>query len=274
MRILPLLIIFSFFLSSCMNSKKTNTKSVDIQLIRNATLKLNYNGKTLLIDPSLSPKNSFMSFVVPDKNLNPTVDLPLPISEVTKGLDAILVTHTHLDHFDEGAKTSLDPNLPLFGQPFDEETLGKSPFVNVSLVEEQKIYEGTTIIRTNGKHGPDYLLKELGEVSGFVLQAKDYPTIYIVGDCLLDEDIRNTIKKYNPNIIVVNSGGAVFGDAKILMDEKKAVEVAKSAPNSRVIAVHMESLDHCKTTRQMIRKEAEKENVDIIVPNDGETITL
>ena len=74
-----------------------------------------------------------MSFVVPDKNFNPVVDLPLPISEVTKGLDAILVTHTHLDHFDEGAKTSLDHSLPLFGQPFDEETLGKSPFVNVSL---------------------------------------------------------------------------------------------------------------------------------------------
>lgn len=274
MKNISLFLTVLILLTSCIESKRKNEKSVDIQLIRNATLKLNYNGKTFLVDPSLSPKNSFMSFVVPNKNLNPTIDLPLPINEITKGLDAILVTHTHLDHFDEGAKEHLDSNLPLFGQPFDKEIFEKSPFTNVSLIENKKVYEGTTVIRTGGKHGPGHMLKALGEVSGFVLKAKDYPTIYIVGDCLLDDEIKNSIKKYNPDIIVVNSGGAVFGGTTILMDEKKAVEVAKLAPNSKVVAVHMESLDHCKTTRQMVRDEAKKENVNILVPNDGELIKL
>lgn len=261
-------------LSSCLTLKNTASKSIEIQLIRNATLKLTYNGKTFLVDPSLSPRNSFMSFVVPDKNLNPTVDLPLPIEEITKGVDAVLVTHTHLDHFDEGARTFLDPKLPLFAQPFDKEVLGSSLFVDVSYVDDKKVYEGTTIIRTGGKHGPDHLVKNLGEVSGFMLTAKDYPSIYIVGDCLLDDEIKNTVKKYQPEIIIVNSGGAEWGGDKILMDEKKAVELAKFAPDSKIIAVHMEALDHCLTTRQMVREAARKEKVEILVPENGETIVL
>lgn len=274
MKNLSVLVSVFIIFTSCMTSNKTSTKPVEIQLVRNATLKFDYNGKTFLVDPSLSPKNSFMSFVVPDKNLNPTVDLPIPISEITEGLDVILVTHTHLDHFDEGAIKFLDPDLPLFGQPFDKEKLDQSPFNNVSVIIDKQEYEGTTITRTTGKHGPDHLLESLGEVSGFVLQAEDYPTIYIVGDCLLDEDIKNAIKRYTPDIIVINSGGAEWGGEKILMDEKRAIELTKLVPNSKVVAVHMESLDHCKTTRQMIRDEAQKEKVDILVPNDGETLKL
>ncbi len=269
-----LALILLIIVTSCMTSKTTKvaTKQVSIQLIRNATLKLNYNNKIFIVDPSLSPKHSFMSFVVPNKNLNPTVDLPISIEEISQDIDAILVTHTHLDHFDDGAKKHLNSKLPLFGQPFDKENLKKSPFSNVSIIENKEIYDGTTIIRTKGKHGPDHLLEALGEVSGFILQAANYPTIYIVGDCLLDNDIKNTIKKYTPDIIVINTGGAEWGGEKILMNEERAVELTKLAPKAKVIAVHMEALDHCKTTRQMVRDEAKNEQLTILVPNDGEII--
>lgn len=277
MRILSSLLVLTVLLSSCANSKnkkESKQKQTNIQLIRNATLRLDYNGKTFMIDPSLSPKNSFTSFVVQGKNLNPTIDLTLPMNEITKGLDAIFVTHTHADHFDEGAKEFLNHDLPLFGQPYDKEKLEQSPFNKVSIIETQTEFEGTTIIRTNGQHGPDAMVKALGDVSGFVFKAKNYPTIYIIGDCIMDDKIKGNIKKYNPDVIVVNSGGAEYGGQRILMNEKEAVEVAKLAPKAKIIAVHMESLDHCKTTRQMVRDEAKKENVNILVPNDGETIKL
>lgn len=272
-KIFLLLATISLF-NSCTSTKETDTKSVSIQLIRNATLKIKYNEKTFLVDPSLSPKQSFMSFVVPNQNLNPTVDLPFSVNEVLSATDAVLVTHTHLDHFDEGAKTELSADISIFGQPFDKAYFENTKFENVSTVENNTEYEGTIITRTKGKHGPDEMLEALGEVSGFVLKAKNYPTVYIVGDCLFDEEIKRNIKDHNPDIIVMNTGGAVFGGATILMNEKEAVKLAKFAPKAKVIAVHMESLDHCKTTRNMIREEAKKENVQILVPNDGETINL
>lgn len=260
------------FATSCSSSKVSTNSPVRIQLIRNATLKVEYNGTSFLVDPSLSPKQSFMSFVTPNQNLNPTIDLPISVSNIISGVEAILVTHTHLDHFDEGAKEALNHELPLFGQPFDKQTLENSPFHAITLVENMTEFKGTTIIRTKGKHGPDHLLEGLGEVSGFILQADNQPTIYIVGDCLLDEEIKQTITTYSPDIIVINTGGAIWGGEHILMDEKQGIALAKEFPKSKVIAVHMESLDHCKTTRQMIKDEALKEQVSILVPNDGETI--
>lgn len=276
-----ILILTVLALTACSNSKNTMNKQsqssfkpIEIQLIRNATLRLNYNGQNILVDPSLSPKNSFMSFKVANKNLNPTVDITVPIKEITKNLDAILVTHTHLDHFDDGAKKHLLPTLPLFGQPSDVDVFKKSPFTNISIVEHKTEFNGITLIRTGGKHGPEHMLEALGKVSGFILKAKDYPTIYIVGDCLLDDEIKSNINTYNPDIIIVNSGGAVFGGSQILMNEKDVVDIAQRFPQVKLIAVHMESLDHCLTTRQMVKDEAKKENVKVYVPNDGEIIQL
>ncbi|WP_196892070.1 MBL fold metallo-hydrolase [Aureivirga marina] len=274
-RIILLLTILIATVSCSQSDESNNMKKVDIQLIRNATLKINYNEKTLLVDPSLSSKESFMSFVVPNENLNPTIDLKLSVEEIVTGVEAVLVTHTHVDHLDEGAKNALSPTIPLFAQPIDKQTFEEqTPFTNVNYVEDSSNYHGITIHRTGGKHSSDSLFEVLGEVSGFVLQAENYPTIYIVGDCLWDEEIKKNIKKFNPDIIITNSGGAQFMGETILMDEENTVALAKFAPNAKIVSVHMEALDHCKTTRASLKEKAQEENVEIIIPQDGETIVL
>lgn len=250
-------------------------KSVDIQLIRNATLKLKYNNKTILVDPMFSPKESFMSFVVLDQNLNPTVDLPNSIEEISKDVDLLLVSHLHPDHFDPAAIQALDFSLPTIVQPGDLNAVKEAGFTNVTPLIDTYGVDGIEFTRTNGQHGPDEVLEHLGEVSGFILKAEGYPTIYIVGDCIWTEEIKNTIKTFNPDIIITNSGGAEFmGQAQILMNATDTVELAKYAPNAKVVAVHMESLDHCKTTRSILKEEAENAGVEVYIPKDGETITI
>ncbi|BDD10317.1 UPF0173 protein YddR [Fulvitalea axinellae] len=257
------------------NGYAKSKKEVTIQHIRNATLKIDYAGKSILLDPMLGKKHSFMSFVEQNKNLNPTVDLPFSVDKVTKGTDLILLTHTHLDHFDQKAKDFLDKNIPIYIQPFDKDLVEKSKFKNIHVLNSSTKVGNMEIIRTTGVHGPESINEMLGKVSGFVLKAKNYPTIYIVGDCLLDDVIRHNIETYKPDVVVTNSGGAVFMNETILMGAQETVDVAKMAPEATVVATHMESLDHCKVTRKQIRQLAKKEHVsNILTPKNGETLKL
>ena len=57
-----------------------------------------------------------------------------------------------------------------------------------------------------------------------------------------------------PNIIVVNAGEARFlGADPIIMGLDDVVSVCKAAPQARVIAVHMEAVNHCVLTREGLR---------------------
>jgi L-ascorbate metabolism protein UlaG (beta-lactamase superfamily) len=85
--------------------------------IRNATLKVEYAGKKFLIDPMLSGKGGFPGFpgTVNSQIANPTVELPMPMSEILN-VDAVIVTHTHQDHWDDTAKTVIPKHLLIFTQ--------------------------------------------------------------------------------------------------------------------------------------------------------------
>lgn len=82
--------------------------TVKFQQIRNATIKLEYAGTTFLVDPMLVRKDGYPGFPSPYNShlRNPLVELPLPFGDVIKA-DAIVVTRTHADHWDEAAKSGL-----------------------------------------------------------------------------------------------------------------------------------------------------------------------
>jgi hypothetical protein len=56
-----------------------------LTLIRNATLKIRYSGRTFLVDPDLAPKHARDSFT--DRSPNPMVDLPMPIEQILDGVE-------------------------------------------------------------------------------------------------------------------------------------------------------------------------------------------
>jgi len=57
--------------------------------------------------------------------------------------------------------------------------------------------------------------------------------------------------------------------------DKVAIQVAAIASEAKVIAVHMEALDHCETSRKNLQQSATAAGFSsnrIIIPVDGETI--
>lgn len=133
-----------------------------IQTIRHATLIIHLNNKKILIDPMLSPIGSMPPIPdVPNQNLNPLVDLPTNVDSIIN-CDAILITHTHRDHFDDVAASLLAKNIPVFCQPEDEDKIRSLGFVNVSPIHNSTTWNNITFTRTNGKHGHNELAEQMG----------------------------------------------------------------------------------------------------------------
>jgi len=248
-------------------------ETIEIRLIRSATLRLTYAGKTFIVAPMLSAKGAFRSFA--RKAPNPIVDLTMDLAAITEGLDAALITHAHPDHFDDAAKDALPKGLPVFIQRASLRDAKKAGFTDVRPVDGSIEWEGMTIRRTGGRHGRGLMAIAMGTVSGFVLSARNAPTVYIAGDCVLDEDVKKAVSAFDPDVIIVNSGGAMIGGSnRILMDAAETVELAKLAPRATVVAVHMEALDHCTVTRAALRAAADAAGLGgrIVIPADGETV--
>ncbi len=88
-----------------------------LQLIRHATLLVEFAGHTLLIDPMLDDVGARPPIQnSPNPRNNPLVPLAMKAEVVLTKVDAVLVTHTHSDHWDSTAEKLLPKSLPLFGQ--------------------------------------------------------------------------------------------------------------------------------------------------------------
>jgi len=249
-----------------------------LHLIRHATLLLEYNGQNLLIDPMLDEIGARPPIEdSPNPRNNPLVDLPAPPSEVIAGADAVMVTHTHSDHWDATAAKLLPKAIPLFGQPEDEPKFRAQGFTGVRSIHAPIYWKGIEISRTGGQHGTGEIAKMLAPVSGFVLQAAELPTLYIAGDTIWCAEVQNTLQKYHPKVIVLNTGGARFleGDP-ITMTADDVIQTCKAAPNAQIVAVHMEAINHCLLTRADLAFQCQAARVihQVAIPQDGDEVAL
>jgi len=222
----------------------------------------------------LSTKGDFEAFagIAP----NPTIELPFQIEDIIKGIESVVVTHDHPDHFDKTGSEALPKMIPVFCQPGIEEKMTVEGFQTVIPIETTYTWEGITITRTDGRHGSGKVLKFIGKVSGFVFQANGEPTVYWVGDSIWCEPVKNTIEKFQPDIIITHSGGAkIPGYEYIIMDAEQTLAALNASPEAVVVAIHMEALDHCNVSREMLRQMADAAAISpsrLIIPKDGETI--
>ena len=249
---------------------------MQLQLIRHATLLIEYANMRLLLDPMLSDPGAMPPIEnSPQPRRNPLVPLPCPATDVVSGIQAVLVTHTHRDHWDDAAIQYVPKDLPLFCQPQDFPKMEAVHFVNGVAVERAKTWSNICITRTGGQHGTGEIAKMLAPVSGYVLQSSGEPTLYVAGDTIWCDEVADAIEHFNPDVIVVNAGGARFlQGGPITMTAGDVIQVCKHAPKARVIAVHMEAINHCLLTRNELSRAAHHAGIKVIIPDDGEVISI
>ncbi|WP_068620262.1 MBL fold metallo-hydrolase [Paenibacillus tuaregi] len=244
-----------------------------IQLIRNATLWIEYGGLHFLVDPMFSEAGANPPVMnSPNPRNNPLVPLPLFARQLADP-DAVLVTHLHPDHWDKAAEDTIMKSAPIYCQPGEEEVFRAAGFVSVQAIHTEHTHQGVKIYRTGGQHGSGEIGKMMGQVSGYVLQAEGEPVLYLAGDTIWCKEVQEALARYNPDTVVVNAGGARFltGDP-IIMDEKDVAQVCRQLPDALVIAVHMEAINHCLVTREDLRRHLAGSSLSdrVRIPADGE----
>jgi L-ascorbate metabolism protein UlaG (beta-lactamase superfamily) len=262
------------------NSKEKELINMNIQLIRNATIVVEYADKKFLIDPFLAEKGTYPPFpnsLRQDQN-NPLVGLPTSIDNIISDLDAVIVTHLHLDHWDNAAIEALPKDIKLFSQNEEDATVIRNAgFKNVEVLQEDTVFEGIQLIKTKGEHGRGEILQHAGQVCGVVFKHTNEKTLYVAGDTVWYGAVQDVIETHKPEIIVVNAGDNQFlVGGSLVMGKEDVYEVYKAAPNAKIISVHMEAVNHWTLSREELKNFINEKGIssNILVPNDGESYTF
>jgi L-ascorbate metabolism protein UlaG (beta-lactamase superfamily) len=247
--------------------------------VRHATSILTYADSKIIIDPTFSGKGEFPPIpLTPNKRNNPLVGLSTPMDTLLD-VDMILTTHAHPDHFDDKAKELLNKNIELICQTEDVKTFSSYGFVHIVPVEDALELNNISITRVNAQHGTGITGEMMGPASGYILSAENEPTIYITGDTIFNASVEDNIKKYEPQILIMNAGSPKFLNSdQIVMNIMDVEKTLKVNPNLTFIIVHLDTFNHCIETREDIHEYFSPERLNAMavkkfyVPEDNELL--
>ncbi|CAM3597496.1 MBL fold metallo-hydrolase [Parendozoicomonas haliclonae] len=259
-----------------------------IHHLRSATFLIEHGEHFILIDPMLGKKGSQPPFSVirAKAQKNPTVELPSNADALLEKVTHTLLTHSqtfgikalqHGDHLDAAGESFLTRrNIPVATPQKDKAYLEKYG-INVAWgIENWQTIDflGGRLTAIPAQHGHGWIHKVMANGVGFFLELPGAPSIYISGDTVLTDDVKRALNELKPDITVVAAGQAQMDVGQpLLMSTNEVMEFIRLSPG-KVIANHMEALNHCSIDRKTLRESLEAYNLSnkVAIPADGETL--
>lgn len=259
-----------------------------IQQIRSAMVRIDYAGKIFLTDPWLAEKGGIGTFSDTSFRCRnpaqatismPMCDLPIPVEEILRDIDAYIVTHIHPDHIDMAADGTvgklMDKKVPVFAQSDeDAQVLRHSGFIQVNVLSENSFFDDIRLIKTPGLHGTKI---PCGPSCGVVFEHPSEKKLYVAGDTIWYEGVAETLAAVQPDVIILNACAAEFIDqGRLIMDDNDVNEVYKACPNAAIIISHMDNVAHASLTRTTMRERLTQRNLwdKVLMPDDGATYSF
>lgn len=262
---------------------------MQIQQIRNGTNKIIYGDTTFLLDPYLGEKGALgtlgdisgQPYKTPDpvkmQLPMPFYPLPDPIGTILEHVDYYLFTSLAPDHIDRTADGTvgalLDHKIPALVQnETDAALLRKSGFADVRVVSEDGTELGEiTLVKTATCHGK---IIPTGDAMGVVLLKEGEKALYVAGDTIWYEEVRQVLQDFKPRVVMVNGCAAtLLGCGRLSMDDEDIESVSRNLPDAVVYVTHMDNdAAACITRHEMRGRLTNRGVTSYIMPRDGQTI--
>lgn len=254
-----------------------------ITQLRNATIILEMGDKRILIDPMLAPKHSLPALKLLDgqRLRNPLVDLPSISDAALASVTHCLITHCqkgHFDHLDRAGKHWLrQTQTPVICTPHDAPYLSQRGLNVQPLAADHAqgvaFFEGRiqTVACT---HGYGWVGKLMEHGVGYFISMPGEPSLYLAGDTVLSQSVREFVQQHQPQVSVVPAGGAQFDlGAEVIMGLADVMAFTQLTRGT-VVANHLEAISHCGVQRAELAAAAQQAGVAkrLRIPADGETL--
>ncbi|MDN4481085.1 MBL fold metallo-hydrolase [Demequina muriae] len=211
-------------------------------LVGGPTVVLEYAGLTFLTDPTFDPPGKV-------GNLTKLEGPALSHSDIGH-IDVVLLSHDeHEDNLDVSGRTVLDLVPHVLTTPSGGTRIGRAQGMRRW---DQAIIPGgaspVTITAVPARHGPSVIKHLTGQVTGFVLEAEGWPTIYISGDNSSVKKVTRVAERFpDVSIAIIFAGGARverLGDMLLTVDAERVSQIAGLWPDAAVYPVHIDDWAH------------------------------
>lgn len=247
--------------------------TLTITYIGGPTAVLEYAGKRFITDPTFDAPGTY-----DDGDGEALVKTQGPAIERgdVGAIDVVLLSHhEHKDNLDYEGLELIATGIPTLSTREAASDLFGGSVIGLDSWETHH-FGDITVTAVPALHGPPGIERLIGEVTGFVLEAPDEPTVYVSGDNAsipLVQQIASRFPDIDVAVLFAGAARVASIDANLTLTSPDAAQAAQILGARKVIGVHTADWKHFSETRDQLEAAFGDTGLLIATPR-GETVAL